>query len=170
MKRNLIIILYTLIAVNIMAGILIATETLDTIISSPFVYLLISIISAVELIIVYYLEGRIKNEGPAQRNTIDKLIAQYGTPEDIITVLATCANETTGAVLVYKDFFVIKGQRVNKSDIKEITFNNRAIAYTQNEYQIIVVVEKEAGSNIHIDTGADLTWTREVAEQIKQHL
>jgi hypothetical protein len=102
--------------------------------------------------------------------TVDDLTAEYGEPDDIILVNATRANEAMGVILDYKDFFVVEGRRIDKSKIQDVTFNNSGTPYTPNEYQVIIVTGSSQNDYIHINTGYDATWTKDVVELIKKNL
>ena len=102
--------------------------------------------------------------------TVDALTAQYGQPEDVILLDATRANEAMGVILVYKNFFVVEGRRLDKDTITDITFNNCGTPYARDEYQVIIDTNSPEDGYIHVKTGYDATWTKEVTEDIKKNL
>ena len=113
--------------------------------------------------------GENETEQPSQQ-TVNDLTAQYGEPEDVILLNAARANEALGVILVYKDFFVIEGHRVDKRAITDITFNNSGNPYAPGEYQVIIATNSPTDDYIHIKTGYDATWTKDVVEEIRKNL
>lgn len=99
--------------------------------------------------------------------TVDELTAEYGEPDDVILVNATRANEAMGVILVYKDFFVVEGCRIEKRDITGVTFNNSGTPYARGEYQVIIDI-KQGQDYLHVNAGYDAAWTKDVAEEIKK--
>ena len=67
---------------------------------------------------------------PCKNKTVDELIAQYGDPDDLVLLDASRGNEAEGVVLVYDkgDFLIVNGEKINKSDISEVTFKNAAFS------------------------------------------
>lgn len=118
----------------------------------------------------YYRRHHPKDEIKPFERTVDDLTAEYGEPEDVIIVNATRANEAMGVILAYKDFFVIEGRRIEKSDIKDVTFNNSGTPYTPSEYQVIIAAGQTQGDYVHVNAGYDAAWAKDVVEQIKQNL
>ena len=102
--------------------------------------------------------------------TVDNLTAEYGEPDDVILVNATRANEAMGVILAYKDFFVVEGRRIEKSDIRDVTFNNSGTPYAPGEYQVIIAAGSSQSDYVHINTGYDAAWTKDVVEQINKNL
>ena len=100
--------------------------------------------------------------------TVDELTAEYGEPEDVILVNATRVNEAMGVILVYKDFFVVEGRRIEKRDITGVTFNNSGTPYAPGEYQVIIATSSQG--YLHVNAGYDAAWTKDVAEEIKKNL
>ena len=98
--------------------------------------------------------------------TVDELTAQYGEPEDVILLNAARANEALGVILAYKDFLVVEGRRIDKSDITDVTFNNSGTPYAPGEYQVIIATSGQGF--IHVNTGYDTAWTKDVVEEIKK--
>ena len=101
--------------------------------------------------------------------TVDELTAEYGEPDDVILVNATRANEAMGVILVYKDFFVVEGCRIEKRDITGVTFNNSGTPYARGEYQVIIDI-KQGQDYLHVNAGYDAAWTKDVAEEIKKNM
>ena len=98
--------------------------------------------------------------------TVDELTAEYDEPEDVILVNATRGNEAMGVILVYKDFFVVEGRRIDKSDITGVTFNNSGTPYARGEYQVIIATSSQG--YLHVNAGYDAAWTKDVAEEVKK--
>jgi len=101
--------------------------------------------------------------------TVDELTAEYGEPDDVILVNATRANEAMGVILVYKDFVVVEGRRIEKRDITGVTFNNSGTPYARGEYQVIIDI-KQGQDYLHVNAGYDAAWTKDVAEEIKKNM
>ena len=101
--------------------------------------------------------------------TVDELTAEYGEPDDVILVNATRANEAMGVILVFKDFFVVEGRRIEKRDITGVTFNNSGTPYARGEYQVIIDI-KQGQDYLHVNAGYDAAWTKDVAEEIKKNM
>jgi len=118
----------------------------------------------------FFAKRRAKVEDKLFERTVDELTAEYGEPENVIIVDATRANEALGVILVYKDFFIIEGRRVEKSVIKNVTFNNSGTPYTPAEYQVIIAVGETQSDYLHIRVGYDAAWANDVAEQIRQNI
>lgn len=130
-------------------------------------------ICAVILIAVFvneYYRRRPKDGGvKPYEQTVDDLTAQYGEPEDVILVNATRANEALGVILAYKDFLVVEGRRIAKSNITGVTFNNSGTPYAPGEYQVVIAT-KQGQDYLHVNAGYDAAWTKDVAELIKKNL
>ena len=118
----------------------------------------------------FFTKRRVKDEDRPFERTVDDLTAVYGEPEDVILVNATRANEALGVILVYKDFFIIEGRRVEKSAIRNVTFNNSGTPYTPAEYQVIIAIGETQSDYLHINVGYDAAWANDVAELIRQNI
>lgn len=75
-----------------------------------------------------------------------------------------------GVILAYKNFLVVEGRRIEKTDISDVTFNNSGTPYAQGEYQIIIAAGQKQKNYLHINAGYDAAWTMDVVEQIKKNL
>ena len=102
--------------------------------------------------------------------TVDELTAQYGQPEDVILLNAARANEAMGVILAYKDFLVVEGRRIDKRDVTDVTFNNSGTPYAPGEYQVIIATSNPQDGYVHVKTGYDAAWTKDVTEEIKKNL
>ena len=111
-------------------------------------------------------EVKIKKTG----STVDELTAEYGQPEDVIIMNATLANEVNGVILAYKDFFIIGGRRINKSDIKDVTFYNSSDPWAPREYQVVIVTKKPHKEIININVGNDAKWASDITIQLNSNL
>ena len=118
----------------------------------------------------YYRRHHPKDEIKPFERTVDDLTAEYGEPEDVIIVNATRINEAMGVILAYKDFFVVEGRRIEKRDIRDVTFNNSGTPYAPGEYQVIIAAGSSQSDYIHINTGYDAAWTKDVVKQIRKNL
>lgn len=163
MRRNVILSIIAIILL-LLFGIFYCTEAL----------LVIGV--GLTVLLLYYVfsrkpfgqdkEERIKKTG----GTVDELIAEYGQPEDVIIMNATLANEVNGVILAYKDFFIIGGRRINKSDIKDVTFYNSSDPWAPREYQVVIVTRKPHKEIININVGNDAKWASDITIQINSNL
>jgi hypothetical protein len=150
---------------NIFLGaIAIAAAVAGYLIPAVIVLLIVAIFNFIQ-----HRRGANINEAPKPSEmTVDELTAQYGEPEDVILLNAARANEALGVILAYKDFLVVEGRRINKSDITDVTFNNSGTPYAPGEYQVIIATSGQGF--LHVNTGYDANWTKDVTEEIKNNL
>ena len=150
---------------NIFLGaIAIAAAVAGYLIPAVIVLLIVAIFNFIQ-----HRRGANNNEDPKPSEmTVDELTAQYGEPEDVILLNAARANEALGVILAYKDFLVVEGRRINKSDITDVTFNNSGTPYAPGEYQVIIATSGQGF--VHVNTGYDAAWTKDVVEEIKKNL
>lgn len=102
--------------------------------------------------------------------TVDELIAKYGDPDDIILLDASRGNEVDSVVLVYDSMMIINGEKINKSDISEVTFKNAAIAYLPDDYQVILISKNPKIPQIQLHVGYERKWAMKVVEQLQHHV
>ena len=102
--------------------------------------------------------------------TVDELIAKYGDPDDIILLDASRGNEVDSVVLVYDSMMMINGEKINKSDISEVTFKNAAIAYLPDDYQVILNSKNPKIPPIQLHVGYERKWAMKVVEQLQHHV
>lgn len=102
--------------------------------------------------------------------TVDELIAKYGDPDDIVLLDASRGNEAEGVVLVYDSMMIINGEKINKSDISEVTFKNAAIAYLPDDYQVILNSKNPKIPQIQLHVGYERKWAMKVVEQLQHHV
>ena len=107
-----------------------------------------------------------------KNKTVDELIAQYGDPDDLVLLDASRGNEAEGVVLVYDkgDFLIVNGEKINKSDISEVTFKNAAIAYLPDDYQVILISKNPNIPQIQLHVGYERKWAMKVVEQLQHHV
>lgn len=165
MKRNTILSIIAL-ALLLLYGIFMANGIIGVLVLCGIILFLVRMIIDHE----FFTKRRVKDEYKPFERTVDELTAEYGEPENVILVDATRANEALGVILVYKDFFIIEGRRVEKSAIKNVTFNNSGTPYTPAEYQVIIAVGETQSDYLHIRVGYDAAWANDVAEQIRQNI
>ena len=136
-----------------------------------FIPAVIVLLVAAIINLIQRKRGTDVNEAPKPSEmTVDELTAQYGEPEDVILLNAARANEALGVILAYKAFLVVEGRRIDKSDITGVTFNNSGTPYAPGEYQVIIATNSPTDGHIHVKTGYDATWTKDVVEEIKNNL
>ena len=102
--------------------------------------------------------------------TVDELIAKYGDPDDIILLDASRGTEVDSVVLVYDSMMIINGEKINKSDISEVTFKNAAIAYLPDDYQVILISKNPKIPQIQLHVGYERKWAMKVVEQLQHHV
>ena len=104
--------------------------------------------------------------------TVDELIAKYGDPDDLVLLDASRGNEAEGVVLVYDkgDFLIVNGEKINKSDISEVTFKNAAIAYLPDDYQVILNSKNPKIPQIQLHVGYERKWAMKIVEQLQHHV
>ena len=56
------------------------------------------------------------------------------------------------------------------ADIDDVTFNNAAVAYTPNSYQLIVTPKNKKQPLHHLPLGNDGDWALQATEQLRQYL
>ena len=105
-----------------------------------------------------------------KNKTVDELIAKYGDPDDIILLDASRGNEAEGIVLVYDSTMIINGEKINKSDISEVTFKNAAIAYLPDDYQVILISKNPKIPPIQLHVGYERKWAMKIVEQLQHHV
>ena len=105
-----------------------------------------------------------------KNKTVDELIAKYGDPKDIILLDASRGNEADSVVLVYDSTMIINGEKINKSDISEVTFKNAAIAYLPDDYQVILISKNPKIPQIQLHVGYERKWAMKVVEQLQHHV
>lgn len=117
-------------------------------------------------------DSRVRDAGHTYQKTADELINFYGEPDDIVLLNPTRGNEAQGVVLVYarQGFIVVDGEKMLIADIADVTFNNAAVAYTPNSYQLIVTPKNKKLPLHHLPLGNDGDWALQATEQLRQYL
>ena len=73
-------------------------------------------------------------------------------------------------MLVYDSMMIINGEKINKSDISEVTFKNAAIAYLPDDYQVILISKNPKIPQIQLHVGYERKWAMKVVEQLQHHV
>ena len=102
------------------------------------------------------------------RKDVQTVLDQYGEPDELIILDPTRGNEANSVIAVYKakGIWIIEGEPVERQAIVSATFNNAAVPYTENAYQIILNTTLDHAPLIHLSVGRDLNWAKETFEQI----
>jgi hypothetical protein len=98
------------------------------------------------------------------------MTTQHGEPDDVITISSVLTPTKSMPILVYSDFLIVDGLRVNNDEIKDVTFNNSAVPYVANDYQIIINTTLHGYEFIHISVGNDIEMAQQVTEQLRAAL
>ena len=154
----------------ILGVIAVALLVASIIIKSNDLMLLVFVVLFAIAVNEYHRRHHVEEEAKPYERTVDDLTAEYGEPEDVILLNATRANEAMGVILAYKDFLVVEGRRIEKRNIRDVTFNNSGTPYAPGEYQVIIATGSSQNDYIHINTGYDAAWTKDVVELIKKNL
>lgn len=117
-------------------------------------------------------EETLAREKVQPQQTVDNLIARYGEPSNVILLNAAKGNDPEGVVLVYEDrnLLIVNGKELKKNEIADVTFNNAAIAYTPNDYQVLLTLRDKKQPLIHLYVGYDLELARDITEEIRNCL
>lgn len=116
--------------------------------------------------------SHVRDAEHAYQKTVDELINFYGEPDDIVLLNPTRGNEAQGVILAYSQqgFIVVDGEKMPIADIDDVTFNNAAVAYTPNSYQLIVTPKNKKQPLHHLPLGNDGDWALQATEQLRQYL
>lgn len=103
---------------------------------------------------------------------IDPLSTNLGDPSSVIVVNPIRGNEAIGVILVYdkQGLLVYNDIVVRKADVIDVTFNNSAIPYLPNDYQVVLTTRDASHRYIRIPVGPDSEWAMNVVAQIRQSL
>ena len=120
-------------------------------------------------------EGKDRPSPEEMEGAWKEVVEQYGEPDEVIVVDATRGGETEGVVLAYDlggqdngGFLLYEGLVIDKRSVESVTFNNAAIPYVENAYQIILTTTSDSHPQVFIPVGRDVHWTREVLAQIER--
>lgn len=117
---------------------------------------------------LYKIEYREDDENPPM--TVDDYVATNGEPVDMVVLDATRCNELGAVILVYDHTLVVNGQPIERSEVTGATFNNGAVPYVDNRYQIVLTTTMAEQPTIHIPVGADSNFASEALQQLNQYL
>jgi len=115
-------------------------------------------------------DTRAEDRFASQDDYLQQMTVQNGEPHSVIAVSSVLTPTKSMPILVYKDFLIINGMRVNNHEIKDVTFNNSAVPYLSNDYQIILNTTLRGYEFIHISVGNDIEMARQVTEQLRAAL
>ena len=176
---------FTALIIVILVAIIIYMVFIDTEIA-----ILISLIPTIIIVVIAWVvlfrRGRCHKdvvveemEGQKQQS-IQDLIATYGTPDETIVTDATRGNEIDGVVLTYdkggrddKGFFICNGNVINKTSITDITFNNNfGTAFgLPDEFQVVISTNEDSNcQKFYIRAGNAIDTAKDIIIQIKSHL
>ena len=104
------------------------------------------------------------------KQTVDDYVEANGEPIDMIALDPTRCNEPDAVILVYEHDLVTNGITIPRNKVKSITFNNAAMPYVDNRYQIVLTTSLSDMPIIHLWVGADATYASEVLQQLNQYV
>lgn len=123
---------------------------------------------------ILYFKRKEKNDvlSPVKSESSDvqEYIAEHGEPENVVIANPLINNELNGVILIYENHIVVGGQEVKRNDVEDITFNNAAVPYLNNQYQLVVTTRNEAQPVVRMALGEDAAWASEVATQLSDML
>lgn len=132
------------------------------------IYLLIALILVFIICLIIGVRKEQHENAPTdtQVSTIDQLIALHGEPTRIIVMNPLRSSEPDGVLLQYADTseFCFEYTRFSQNDIIDITFNNSAVAFTPDQYQMLITLKGEKPSTLHIPLGNEVHTARETVE------
>ena len=104
--------------------------------------------------------------------TIEQISRTYGAPDDIIVTDVTRANETDGAILVYKkaQFIVAAGIKVYFNEIVDVTFHNEQHVYATPLYAVVISTRLRNYQSIRLVVGQDVMWAGDVVAEIRKSI
>ncbi len=123
-------------------------------------------------ILAVYLHMKRQTDGAehAEPETVDAYVAAHGEPDDVIVLDATRSGELLAVVLVYPGEMIIDGQSVKRDAVTSVTFNNAAVPYMNNQYQLVISTTLPDRPTIKVDVGDDAGRASETAQQMAQHI
>ena len=135
----------------------------------------ILIVLAILIILILVIIDKRKNRraevAKMQSMKMEDILSQYGEPDNIVVVNPTHGNESEGTVLEYKSrkLLFVKGEPIEKAHIKDVSFNNYAMALLANQYMIIILTDLPEKSVIRLPLGAgnDARYADQVVQDIK---
>lgn len=118
------------------------------------------------------LQRKLKSQGAKDDfHDISEIEDRYGAPLEVIVLNPVRGCDVFGTLLVYDTFIVANGKRIEKADITGITFNNgNVIPYQENNYQVVLTLRNSSERYVHLSTGMDLNWSKEVLLRVSDAL
>ncbi len=141
-----------------------------------FIYHPIAVVVAAIMIVIVlygfylYQTRHGDKDNVKQPMTVDDYVAANGEPVDVVVLDATRCNELTAVILVYDHTLVVNGTAIDRDRVTHATFNNGAVPYVDNRYQIVLATTMPEQPTIHIPVGADAKQASEVLQQLNQYL
>ncbi|MBR1725973.1 MAG: hypothetical protein IJ724_04875 [Muribaculaceae bacterium] len=141
-----------------------------------FIYHPIAVVVAAIMIVIVlygfylYQTKHGDKDNDRQPMTVDDYVAANGEPVDMVVLDATRCNELSAVILVYDHTLVVNGQPMGRDLVTNATFNNGAVPYVDNRYQIVLTTTMADQPTVHIPVGADAKLASEVLQQLNQYL
>ena len=98
------------------------------------------------------------------------LLEEYGEPDEFIVLDATKMEEAEAVVMIYKDFWVVMGRKVQRSAITDVTLNNASTPYSIGDYQVVLRTTLDDTPYIWLRVGNDSNRAKEIFEKIQDSL
>lgn len=129
------------------------------------------IISFVVVIAALVVLALMSKSGSQKRDAIvddsvDDLLERYGEPDDLLLLDVTRSNDPVAVVLVYSDFIVVEGKRIERDTITDVTFNNAANPYMGTDYQLFIKTTIPNRPKIKLPIGSDPDHARDVTTRL----
>ena len=111
--------------------------------------------------------------------SLQQVVDNYGTPDDVIVTDVMRANEMDGVVLDYhhgghggKGFWVYDGTPIDKDDIVDLTFHNKfGTAFgIPDDYQIVISTTDEQRQKIYVRAGCDMELAKEILQKMEKSI
>ncbi|MBO7610564.1 MAG: hypothetical protein J6S96_10250 [Muribaculaceae bacterium] len=123
---------------------------------------------------ILYFKRKEKNDDlnpeKSEASEVQDYIAMHGEPGNVIIANPLINNELNGVILVYENNIVIGGQKVARTEVEDITFNNASVPYLNNQYQLVVTTRNESQPVVRMALGEDVNWASEVTTQLSDAL
>ncbi len=98
------------------------------------------------------------------------LLEEYGEPDEFIVLDATKMEEAEAVVMIYKDFWVVMGRKVQRSATTDVTLNNASTPYSIGDYQVVLRTTLDDTPYIWLRVGNDSNRAKEIFEKIQDSL
>lgn len=99
-------------------------------------------------------------------DTVDDLLERYGEPDDVLLLDVTRSNDPIAVILVYRDFLVAEGKRIERDTITDVTFNNAANPYMGTDYQLVIKTTVPERPKIKLPIGSDPDHARDITTRL----